>query len=69
MSTLKLWNPNTNQWEEVKGEKGEKGDKGDKGVQGIQGAKGDKGDAGQNPCHLGSTAPANPALTPIWLQV
>ena len=49
--------------------RGLQGPKGDTGAQGPQGIQGPTGATGQNPCYVGSTAPANPTLTPIWLAI
>lgn len=52
-----------------KGDTGAQGPQGSRGEQGPQGIQGPTGATGQNPCYVGSTAPANPTLTPIWLAI
>jgi len=60
------------------GPKGDKGDRGDTGPQGIQGTQGPKGDTGaQGPAGpiagakvtVSATAPTNPAVGDVWLDI
>ncbi len=46
MSVLKLWNPATKTWEEVRGLQGPQGPKGDTGPTGARGPAGPQGPAG-----------------------